>query len=74
MSEYASILRLDVAEERSRADALEELYRKTSVEANALRLRIRELEDAILIHRRHLELDACEHDDRLWATVEFLWS
>ena len=74
MSEEAAIYRLDVAEQRARADALEELYRKASVEANALRLRIRELEDAILIHRQHLKLDACEHDDRLWATVEFLWT
>ena len=74
MSEEAAVYRLDVAEQRSRADGLEELYRKLSVEVNELRLRIRDLEDGILMHRQHLELDACEHDDRLWAMVERLWS
>ena len=74
MSEEAAIYRLDVAEQRARADGLEELYRKLSVEANELRLRIRELEDAILMHRQHLLNDACEHDDRLWGQVDRLWT
>ena len=74
MSEEAAIYRLDVAEQRARADGLEELYRKASVEANQLRLRVRELEDAILLHRNELKADACEDDERLWATVERLWT
>ena len=74
MSEEAAIYRLDVAEQRARADGLEELYRKASVEANQLRLRVRELEDAILLHRNELKPDACEDDERLWATVERLWT
>ena len=67
MSEEAAIYRLDVAEQRARADGLEELYRKASVEANQLRLRVRELEDAILLHRNELKPDACEDDERLWT-------
>ena len=74
MSEEAAIYRLDVAEQRARADALEELYRKVSVEANRLRIRVRELEDAILMHRRHFEHEAGEQDDRLWDMVEHLWT
>ena len=74
MSEEAAIYRLDVAEQRARADSLEELYRKASTEANHLRIRVRELEDAILMHREHLEKDATEVDDRLWEQVERLWT
>ena len=74
MSEEAAIYRLDVAEQRARADALEDLYRKVSIEANQLRIRVRELEDAILLHRRHFKHEAGEQDDRLWDMVEHLWT
>ena len=74
MSEEAAIYRLDIAEQRARADALEDLYRNVSIEANQLRIRVRELEDAILLHRRHFEHEAGEQDDRLWDMVEHLWT
>lgn len=65
MSEEEAIYRLDVAEQRARADALEELYRKVSVEANQLRLKVRQLEDAILLHKQGI-VDPCDHDHALW--------
>ena len=69
MSEEAAIYRLDVAELQARADALEDLYRNLSVEANGLRVRIRTLEDAILLHKRDNEADPSEADEKLWSEV-----
>ena len=74
MSEEAAIYRLDVAEHRARADALEELYRKASLEANHLRLRVRALEDAIILHKRATEVDPSEADERLWTEVWDEWT
>ena len=74
MSEEAEIYRLDVAEQRARADGLEELYRKASVEANQLRIRVRELEDAITIHRDNLFRDVDAVDRKLWEQVDDPWT
>ena len=74
MSEEAAIYRLDVAEQRARADGLEELYRKASVEANQLRIRVRELEDAIILHRENLLPDPTDDDLALWAQVDRPWT
>ena len=74
MSEEAAIYRLDVAEHRARADALEDLYRKVSIEANQLRIRVRELEDAILLHRERMMTEPTDDDERLWAEVRRLWT
>ena len=74
MSEYASILRLDAAEQQARADGLEDLCRRLSVEANQLRIRVRDLEDAILLHREHQPNDPSPEDERLWAEVRRLWT
>ena len=74
MSEEAAIYRLDVAEQRARADGLEELYRKASVEANQLRIRLRELEDAIILHRERLMRDITDVDVTLWREVPESWS
>ena len=74
MSEESAIYRLDVAEQRARADGLEELYRKASVEANQLRIRLRELEDAIILHRERLMRDITDVDVTLWREVPESWS
>ena len=74
MSEQEAIYRLDIAEHRARADALEDLYRKLSVETNQLRLRVRALEDAIILHKRATETDPSEADERLWTEVWDVWT
>jgi predicted nucleic acid-binding Zn-ribbon protein len=67
VSEEAAIYRADIAEADVRLRALE-------AELDRWKLRVRELEDAILMHREHLEKDATEVDDRLWEQVERLWT
>jgi len=72
MSEEAAIYRLDAAEERGRANTLEDLYRRASVEANHLRVRVRELEDAVMLHRDRWDVD--NRDELLYTVLDEPWT
>lgn len=74
MCEEAAVYRLDAAEEKHRADRAEELHLKASVEANRLRERVRELEDAILRHHERTWKRTREEDDRLYEQIVYLWT
>lgn len=73
MSEDAAIYQLDAAEHQYRADALEDLYRRLSVEVNAARIRIRELEDAVIVHESATSRPTVA-DRALWRTLEDMWT
>ena len=74
MCEEAAIYRLNAVENQHRADGLERLYREVSVEANRLRNRVRDLEDAILRHHDATWKRTREEDERLYDQLGQIWT
>lgn len=78
MCEEAAIYRLDAAEAQAKGRVLEELVNGSVRELEVLRGRVRELEDAILLHRSRSarwKMTGSAHDDEeLWAKVDAPWT